>query len=381
MRIGDIEFRNLIALAPMAGVADAPFRRVCADLGAGMTTSEMIAADINLWESRKTRQRLRSWGKHLPHITQIAGYDPEILAAAARRAQAQGAAIVDINMGCPAKKVCRRLAGSSLLKDPRLVRRILKRVVESVTVPVTLKIRTGWCPASRNGVVIARIAEDCGVSGLTVHGRTRNCKFNGVAEYDTIRAIKGTVTIPVIANGDIDSPEKARAVLDYTSADGIMIGRAARGRPWIFSEVKTFLSSERDENSFLHLPSVHDIILNHLDSLYSFYGESTGVRVGRKHLSWYAQYQERADVFRDRVVRVETAREQLELTRAFCNRFSHKASAERVRSGRERGGEDDQQKENSQQEEKEGECSTACYGSSKQAVECADRRSVTRLSH
>ena len=247
--------------------------------------------------------------------------------------------------------------------------------------PVTLKIRTGWCPASRNGVVIARIAEDCGVSGLTVHGRTRNCKFNGVAEYDTIRAIKGTVTIPVIANGDIDSPEKARAVLDYTSADGIMIGRAARGRPWIFSEVKNFLSSERDENSFLHLPSVHDIILNHLDSLYSFYGESTGVRVGRKHLSWYAQYQERADVFRDRVVRVETAREQLELTRAFCNRFSHKASAERVRSGRERGGEDDQQKENSQQEEKEGECSTACYGSSKQAVECADRRSVTRLSH
>ena len=348
MRIGALEFPNPIALAPMAGISDAPFRRLCAELGAGITPSEMISADIMLWTSRKSRQRLRAWGESSPRVIQIVGYDDEMLAEAAQCAERQGAAVVDINMGCPAKKVCRRLAGSSLLKDPPLVRRILKRVVERVSVPVTLKIRTGWCTESRNGVQIATIAEDCGIAALTVHGRTRSCRFSGDAEYDTIRDIKETVGIPVVANGDIDSPQKARAVLDYTGADGIMIGRAARGRPWIFSEIKTFLSKEQDENSDLPLPPVRDIILSHLDSLYSFYGESTGVRVGRKHLSWYAQYQDEADSFRDRVVRVETAREQLELTRAFCKRFSHEASAERVRSRRERGGHDYQQKKKSQ---------------------------------
>ena len=366
MRIGALEFPNPIALAPMAGISDAPFRRLCAELGAGMTPSEMISSDIMLWTSRKSRQRLRSWDESLPRIIQIVGYDDEMLAEAAQCAERQGAAVVDINMGCPAKKVCRRLAGSSLLKDPPLVRRILKRVVERVNVPVTLKIRTGWCVESRNGVQIARIAEDCGVAALTVHGRTRSCKFSGDAEYDTIRDIKKTVSIPVLANGDIDSPQKAQAVLDYTGADGIMIGRAARGRPWIFSEIKTFLSKERDENSDLPLPSVRDIILSHLDSLYSFYGESTGVRVGRKHLFWYAQYQDGADNFRDRVVRVETAREQLELTRAFCNRFTREASADRVRSERERGGEDDQQKKKNQQEE--ASRSFARHGSPKQAA-------------
>ncbi len=352
----------------MAGVADAPFRRLCASLGAGMTPSEMITADTNLWASTKTRQRLIDWDAETPRIIQIAGYDSRMLAEAARSAERLGAAIVDINMGCPAKKVCRRLAGSSLLKDPPLVRRILARVVQSVSVPVTLKIRTGWCPASRNGIEIAKIAEECGVAGITVHGRTRSCRFNGEAEYDTIRDIKNTVDIPVIANGDIDSPTKARAVLDYTGADGIMIVRGARGRPWIFAEIKSFLAGERDENSSLHLASVRDIILDHLDSLYSFYGESTGVRVGRKHLSWYAQYQDGSDTFRDRVVRVETAQEQLELTRAFSNRFSRRASTERVRSGRERGGEDDQQKKTIEQEEKESGCSFACDGGSKQAA-------------
>ncbi len=342
MRIGALEFPNPIVLAPMAGISDAPFRRLCAELGAGMTPSEMITSDITLWRSKKSRQRLSAWGESLPRIIQIAGYDEEMLAEAAECAERQGAAIVDINMGCPAKKVCRRLAGSSLLRDPPLVRRILKRVVERINVPVTLKIRTGWCAESRNGVEIARIAEDCGVAALTVHGRTRSCGFSGDAEYDTIRDIKRAVVIPIIANGDIDSPQKAQTVLDYTGADGIMIGRAARGRPWIFSEIKTFLSKDRDENSDLPLRSVRDIILSHLDSLYSFYGESTGVRIGRKHLAWYAQYQGGADNFRDRVMRVETAREQLELTRAFCNRFSREAVARRVRSGRERGGEDDQ---------------------------------------
>lgn len=352
----------------MAGVADPPFRQLCARLGAGMTPSEMISADLTLWTSRKTQQRLRRWGDDSPRIIQIAGYDDEMLAEAAQAAEQQGAAVIDINMGCPAKKVCRRLAGSALLQDPPLVQRILQRVVASVTVPVTLKIRTGWCRESRNGVQIAKIAENCGVAALTVHGRTRSCKFSGHAEYDTIRDIKGTVRIPVIANGDIDSPEKARAVLDYTGADGIMIGRAARGRPWIFSEVKTFLSKDRDDDSDLSLPSVRDIILTHLDSLYSFYGESMGVRVGRKHLSWYAQYQDGVDLFRDRIVRVETAKEQLELTRAFCNRFSRDASAERVRSGRERGAEDYQQKKNNQQKEKEACRSFPRYRSSKQAA-------------
>ncbi len=367
MRIGALEFPNPIALAPMAGISDAPFRRLCAELGAGITPSEMISSDIKLWGSQKSQRRLRAWGETSPRVIQIVGYDDEMLAEAAECAERQGAAVVDINMGCPAKKVCRRLAGSSLLKDPPLVRRILKRVVERVSVPVTLKIRTGWCTESRNGVQIATIAEDCGVAALTVHGRTRSCRFSGAAEYDTIRDIKKTVSIPVVANGDIDSPQKAQDVLDYTGADGIMIGRAARGRPWIFSEIKTFLSKERGENSDLPLLSVRDIILSHLDSLYSFYGESAGVRVGRKHLSWYAQYQDGADSFRDRVVRVETAREQLELTREFCNRFSREASAERVRSGRERGGENDQQKEKSHQEKEAGR-SFPRYGGSKQAA-------------
>ena len=344
MKIGEFEFASAIALAPMAGVADAPFRRLCASLGADLTPSEMITSDVSLWASEKSRRRLRAWGDTAPRIIQIAGYDAEMIADAAQLAQDLGAAIIDINMGCPAKKVCRRLAGSSLLRDPILVRSILERAVQRVNVPVTLKIRTGWCPESRNGIQIARIAENCGVAALTVHGRTRDCKFRGQAEYDTIRDIKAAVGIPVIANGDIDSPQKAREVLNYTRADGIMIGRGARGRPWIFSEVKNFLSTERKVNSDLLLPSVHDIILSHLDSLYSFYGESTGVRIGRKHLSWYAQHQGGASSFRDQVVRVETAREQLELARGFCIRFSHSASAECVRSGRERDADNDQQK-------------------------------------
>jgi tRNA-dihydrouridine synthase B len=367
MKIGEFEFASAIALAPMAGIADAPFRRLCADLGADMTPSEMITSDVSLWTSEKSRRRLREWGEETPRIIQIAGYDADMLANAARHAQELGAAIIDINMGCPAKKVCRRLAGSSLLRDPDLVRRILDRVVERASVPVTLKIRTGWSPDTRNGVEIARIAESCGIAALTVHGRTRSCRFKGRAEYDTIREIKEAIGIPVIANGDIDSPQKAQSVLNYTRADGIMIGRAARGRPWLFAEVKNFLSNERKENSDLHLPSVRDMILNHLESLFSFYGESTGVRIGRKHLSWYSQYQDGSDSFREKVVRVETAREQLELTRAFCNRFSREASADRVRSGRERGADNDQQKKN-KKEEKEAGRSVSGYGSSKQAA-------------
>ena len=318
IRIGDIEFSNRLALAPMAGISDPPFRRLCSQLGATMTPSEMITADTRLWKSKKSQRRLSAWCNKTPRIIQIAGFDPDMLASAALKAQNQGANIIDINMGCPAKKVCRRLAGSALLRDPNLVRRILQQVISRSAIPVTLKIRTGWCPESRNGIEIARIAEDCGVAALTVHGRTRACKFSGHAEYETIRQIKKSVSIPIIANGDIDSPEKAKSVLDYTSADAIMIGRGARGNPWIFSKINSYLSDALQ----LELPfvSVRDIILAHLDSLYSFYGEFTGVRVGRKHLTWYFQHQDSARDFRRRIVRVETAQEQLKLTQFFLDK-------------------------------------------------------------
>jgi len=328
----------------------------------------MVSADVSLWTSAKSRYRLKQTDDDATRIIQIAGYDDEMLADAAQSAVEQGAAIIDINMGCPAKKVCKRFAGSSLLKDPLLVRRILDRVVARVRVPVTLKMRTGWCPDSRNGVLIAKIAEESGVAALTVHGRTRHCRFSGEAEYDTIRNIKEAVSIPVVANGDIDTPQKAAEVLEYTGADAIMIGRAARGRPWIFSEIRKFLSNETDDASDLSLPSFRDIILNHLDSLYSFYGESRGVRVGRKHLSWYAHYQEGGDAFRGQVLRVETAREQLELTRAFCNRYSHSTSVDCVRSGRERGGENDKQKKNNQGKKKEACRNFSSDRSSQQAA-------------
>ena len=322
IRIGDMEFSNRLALAPMAGISDPPFRRLCSQLGATMTPSEMITADTRLWKSKKSQRRLSAWRNKTPQIIQIAGFDPDMLASAALKAQNQGASIIDINMGCPAKKVCRRLAGSALLRDPNLVRRILQQVISRLTIPVTLKIRTGWCPESRNGVEIARIAEDCGVAALTVHGRTRACKFSGHAEYETIRQIKKSVSIPIIANGDIDSPEKAKSVLDYTSADAIMVGRGARGNPWIFSKINSYLSDTlQPELPFI---SVRDIILAHLDSLYSFYGEFTGVRVGRKHLTWYFQHQNSARDFRQRIVRVETAQEQLKLTQFFLDRSPYK---------------------------------------------------------
>jgi tRNA-dihydrouridine synthase B len=368
MQIGDFNFPTPIALAPMAGISDAPFRQLCRKLGANLTPSEMISADVSLWTTAKSRYRLKHTDDNSPRIIQIAGYDEEMLADAAQSAVEQGAAIIDINMGCPAKKVCKRFAGSSLLRDPLLVRRILDRVVARVRVPVTLKMRTGWCPDSRNGVLIAKIAEESGVAALTVHGRTRDCRFSGDAEYDTIRSIKRAVDIPVVANGDIDSPQKAAEVLEYTGADAIMIGRAARGRPWIFSAIRNFLSNATDDATELSLPSFRDIIFNHLDSLYSFYGEARGVRVGRKHLCWYAHYQEGGDAFRKQVVRVETAREQLELTRAFFNRSSRSTSVECVRSGRERGGENDKQKKNSPQEKEEA-CRNFCIdGSPQQAA-------------
>lgn len=379
MQIAALTFPNRLALAPMAGISDPPFRELCHRLGAGMTPGEMVTADTALWESRKSRNRLRRWGSRSLQIVQIAGYDPEMLADAARQAASLGASAVDINLGCPAKKVCRRDAGSALLRDPDLVARIFARVVGRAGVPVTAKIRTGWSPEQRNGVAIARIAEREGIAALTVHGRTRACRFAGYAEYDTIREIKQSVGIPVIANGDIDSPEKARAVLDYTGADGIMIGRAARGRPWIFDALHAHLDDARETQTDLSLSFVRDIILEHLDGLYSFYGESAGVRVSRKHLAWYSEHQEGGRLFRERIMAVETARDQLRLTRDFFG-DRRQAAAERERSWGERSGEDTKHEKNAQEEKKKKDgVGDVRYGRQESTPECADGRRVARL--
>ena len=316
MQIGPYTFKNNLALAPMAGVTDRPFRQLCRRLGAGMAASEMITSDTRLWGSEKSRLRLDHTGEGEPVIVQIAGADPRMVADAARLSVDHGAQIVDINMGCPVKKVCKQMAGSALLRDEALVGRILDAAVAAVQVPVTLKIRTGWDLAQRNGLSIALRAEQCGIAALAVHGRTRACRFGGEAEYETIRLIKQSVSIPVIANGDIDSPAKAAHVLALTGADGVMIGRAAQGRPWIFREIDHYLRTGLD----LAPPTgseVRDIMLAHLDQLYSFYGEYIGLRVARKHLSWYCRSRSDARIFRRQVVRVESAAEQLRLIEAF----------------------------------------------------------------
>ncbi len=316
MQIGPYTFPNRLALAPMAGVTDRPFRKLCRRLGAGMAASEMLTSDTSLWSSAKSRRRLDHSGEPGPVIVQIAGAEPEMIAEAARRSVDQGAQIVDINMGCPMKKVCNQMAGSALLRDELRVARILEAAVAAVSAPVTLKIRTGWAPEQRNGVRIARLAEESGVAALAVHGRTRACRFNGEAEYDTIREIKRAVNIPVIANGDIDSPARAARVLALTGADGVMIGRAAQGRPWIFREADHYLRTGRDIGQPAS-SEVRDIMLAHLEELYSFYGEYTGLRVARKHLSWYCRSRANAEPFRRQMVRVESAADQLRLVLAF----------------------------------------------------------------
>jgi len=286
MQLGRHRLATPLALAPMAGVTDRPFRMLCRRLGAGVAASEMVTSDVRLWQTRKSRRRLDHAGEPAPRVVQIAGGDAAMMTEAARQNAAAGAQIIDINMGCPAKKVCNKAAGSALLRDAGLVASILEAVVRSVDVPVTLKMRTGWDAANRNGVAIARIAESAGVAALAVHGRTRADHYQGAAEYQTIRAIKAAVRIPVFANGDIDSGAKARAVLEQTGADGLMIGRAAQGRPWIFREIRHFL----DTGLTLPEPApseVRDIMLAHLEQLYAFYGEHAGVRVARKHLGWY----------------------------------------------------------------------------------------------
>ncbi len=286
MQIGPYRIEPPLVLAPMAGVTDKPFRMLCKQHGAGLCVSEMTHADPALRHTRKSRLRRDHEGEPAPIAVQIAGYDPAMLADAARFNVDEGAEIIDINMGCPAKKVCRIDAGSALLRDEPLVARILAAVVAAVTVPVTLKIRTGWDRESRNGVEVARIAEACGVAALAVHGRTRADRFEGDAEYETIAAIKQAVRIPVIANGDVASPERARDVLQRTGADALMLGRAAQGRPWVFRAIAQYLidGTRLPEPG---PPAVRALLLGHLDALYGFYGPGHGVRIARKHIGWY----------------------------------------------------------------------------------------------
>jgi tRNA-dihydrouridine synthase B len=319
MQIGPYKLTSPFLLAPMAGVTDAPFRQLCRGFGAGMTTSEMTTADTRLWQTPKSRRRLDLDLDAEPVAVQIAGSDPDQLAEAARACVARGAQIIDINMGCPAKKVCRKAAGSALLKDEKLVAEILTRVVVAVDVPVTLKMRTGWDPQHRNAVAIARIAEGAGIRSLAVHGRTRACRYRGDAEYETIAQVKASVSIPVIANGDITTPEKSLEVLRLTNADGLMIGRAAQGRPWIFRELEHYAESGK-KIAPLDKTELRDIMLGHLKNMHRFYGEPTGVRVARKHLTWYCQNIVNADEYRHRVVRADSGEEQIRLTREYFDR-------------------------------------------------------------
>ncbi|WP_323981944.1 tRNA dihydrouridine synthase DusB [Aeromonas media] len=316
MQIGPHTLETPLIVAPMAGVTDRPFRELCLRLGAGMAVSEMLLANPDVWDTQKTRMRMGHSAETGLRSVQIAGADPEMMAFAARYNVEQGAQIVDINMGCPAKKVNKKLAGSALLRQPDLVRSICQAVVNAVEVPVTLKIRTGWDPDNRNGEEIARIAEDCGIAALAVHGRTRSCLYKGEAEYDTIRAIKQAVSIPVVANGDIDSPEKARYVLDYTGVDAVMIGRAAQGRPWIFREIRHFLETgtklpppDREE--------VRTLMNEHVTNLHQFYGAYLGARIARKHVGWYLDEEETGREFRKHFNALDCANAQLEALEAY----------------------------------------------------------------
>lgn len=290
-----------------------------------MTSSEMTTADMTLWNTRKTQRRLDLDMDAEPRVVQIAGSEPNQLAIAARHCVDRGAQIIDINMGCPAKKVCRKSAGSALLQDTKLVQQILERVVAAVSAPVTLKIRTGWDAEHRNGVEIAHIAEQSGIQALAVHGRTRACRFKGVAEYETIARIKAAVKIPVIANGDIRSPEKSLEVLHVSSADALMIGRGACGQPWIFRALNHYYSTGKFVAP-LELNIVRDTMLDHLENLYRFYGEATGVRVARKHLKWYCTNLDQSDSFRSQVIRVDNAFEQMRLTKDYFQRQAEQDS-------------------------------------------------------
>lgn len=316
MRIGPYLIEPNVMLAPMAGVTDKPFRQLCKRLGAGLAVSEMTISDPRFWNTGKSRTRMDHAGEPAPVSVQIAGTEPRQLAEAARHNVANGAQIIDINMGCPAKKVCNVWAGSALMRDEALVGRILEGVVGAVEVPVTLKIRTGWDAGHRNAPAIARVAQASGIAALAVHGRTRDQHYTGQAEYDTIAAIKATLDIPVIANGDIDSPRKAAEVLRLTGCDAVMIGRAAQGNPWIFGQIAHFLATGETLPP-PPLAEVRDVLLGHLEALHAFYGEPQGVRIARKHLGWYAKDHPESAAFRATVNAAETPGQQLAITRDY----------------------------------------------------------------
>jgi tRNA-dihydrouridine synthase B len=319
MQIGPYQLRNNLIVAPMAGVTDRPFRQLSKTMGAGMAVSEMVASNSLLWGSEKTMRRGNHQGEVEPKVVQIAGSDPAMMAEAALYNIVGGAQIIDINMGCPAKKICNVAAGSALLKDEPLVARIVEAVVAAARphgVPVTLKIRTGWDKSNRNAITVAKIAENAGIASLAIHGRTRACMYLGDAEYDTIKAVKAAIGIPVVANGDITTPEKARFVLDYTGADAVMIGRAAQGRPWIFREIQYYLETG------MHLPppeveEIRMVMLGHLEDHYHFYGMEAGARIARKHISWYTKGLAGSAAFRRQMNMLLSAGEQLEAINQF----------------------------------------------------------------
>jgi len=316
MQIGSHALRNNLFVAPMAGVTDRPFRQLCKRFGAGLAVSEMVSSNSLLWGSEKTLRRANHDGEVEPISVQIAGADPQMMADAARYNVEQGAQIIDINMGCPAKKVCNTMAGSALLRDEALVGRILEAVVEAVDVPVTLKFRTGWDTTNKNALKIAEIAENSGIRLLSLHGRTRACGFSGRAEYETIREVRRSTRLPVVANGDITTPEEAKHVLEYTGADGLMIGRAAQGRPWIFREIEHYLATGEKLPPPL-VSEIHAVLIGHLEDLYAFYGRDRGVKIARKHISWYTKGLAGSAGFRNHMNQLATCEEQLAAVNGF----------------------------------------------------------------
>nr|WP_255604609.1 tRNA dihydrouridine synthase DusB [Rheinheimera maricola] len=321
VRIGPYQLANKVICAPMAGVTDHTFRELCRRFGAALAVSEMLSSNPLVWQSEKSQNRMGHRQESGIRSVQIAGADPQQMAEAAQYNVAIGADIIDINMGCPAKKVNKKLAGSALLQYPELVQQIVRAVVDAVKVPVTLKIRTGWDPEHRNGIQIARIAQDNGIQALAVHGRTKACMYKGEAEYDTIRAIKQSVSIPVIANGDITGAEKARYVLDYTGADAIMIGRAAQGRPWIFREVVHYLATG-DKLAPPGIAEVRQIMLEHVQGLHQLYGELAGSRIARKHVGWYLAEHDTLGQFRSEFNGIECAKQQLDALNDYFHQLA-----------------------------------------------------------
>ena len=324
--IGPYQISDKALLAPMAGVTDLPFRQLCREMGAGLVVSEMVASDPSTWSTRKSRLRIQFGDEPSPRSVQIAGYDPQMMAEAAKFNVQQGADIIDINMGCPAKKVCKRAAGSALLQDPELVENILNAVVNAVQVPVTLKIRTGWDRQNRNAVTIAKIAEDAGIAALAVHGRTRACRFVGEVEFDTIAEVVDSISIPVIANGDITSPQQAETVLKKTGANAVMIGRGAQGNPWIFRQINHYLQ----ERELLPAPTFNEIgrvMIRHLSELHKFYGEVGGVRISRKHIGWYFDLLPEGKTFTRQFNCLESTQEQQQMLRQFFSKSSNQELA------------------------------------------------------